>query len=600
GFGTYNQDSLGVKAKHWLYEATSNGPSITGYGPFPAIGNQDVFGLNWSCTSGDDTGCAAGNPADLPDTWERSRVQRLPKGGISFTTTIADFFVRNSSGTTYKVRYAPLAGSYGANLTVTVSVWKCSNSDCSSNSAVAGSPAVVGFKQVTRSDGLPGADFLSWDNGDNRNNPQLGYFTQGTVSDSTIDANHTCDGWDPNNDTNSDKANSYDLRFPTDSSDSRGASFTVGDVIPLDWKSGKDHKTDILSRLAPNYPSAPPDFRIATYLKDSRLAGESFLHLKDDRPNALDAKRPLFANGSTPIGASMAAFRTWYNGCTGTGDCAGTGRWVATASNPNASIGDTSFRCRQKYLLILTDGDETCGGDPCAMATRLRSEGVTIFVVAFGVENSSGNKLNCMGDADHIFYPQDEDELVSDLQKAIGSISEDPRAFASAAVPSVQAEVADRIFLSSFRPIGDRDPVTDEPAAVWDGHLDAYLKPLPLKNGKPDRSRVCPAVGGSQPRTSCFLWDAGDVLVTQAPTKSALSAASSLDQTTLRLGLNTDQRRVFYPKANTGSGIPSTLRLLVPPTGNIKTDPDWSDLWTGLKVLPAFPTFPAVLTDPQY
>lgn len=591
GFGTYNQDSLSVRAKHWLYQATSNGPSITGWGAYPAIGDREVFGQSWACDTGDNDnniGCYADSPADLPDAWERSRVQRLPKGGRTFTFTIPDFFVRNAAGTRHIVRYAPLAGAYGGNITVTVTIWRCTNSSCSSTASP--TSAVVSFQMVTRSDGLPDSDFLPWDNGTDRTNPQQGYFPQGTASDSSIDSDGTCLGWDPNSDTSgdpSDTANiSYNLRFPTDATDPRNSSFDIGDVIPLDWKT--DHKEDILRRLAPNYPSATPDFRIAAYLNDDRLAGQTYLRLQDED------ERPLFANGSTPILNSIRNFRTWYNGCTGTGNCAGTGGWVATASNPNPAIGDTSFNCRRKYLLVLTDGDETCTSGTFStvcnsaktLISRLESEGVTTFVVAFGVENTSGNVLTCMedavpGESDHVFFPQDQAELIQSLEEAIGSISEDPRAFASAAVPSVQAEVADRIYLSSFRPIGaDEDDPLVTPWA-WDGHIDAYLKPLPLENGRPDKDRICPPVGDPE-RSSCFLWDAGAVLKTQAPDRGTLTAP--LTEAKLRLGLNTDQRRVFYPNANAGSGIPSTLRLLSPPAGSPQTDPLWSDLWTGFKL----------------
>jgi hypothetical protein len=601
GFATYNQDSLGVEVKHWLYEAASAGPTIAGWGPYPAVGDQDVFGQTWGCDTGDGTndeiGCYSDSPADLTDSWERARVQRLSKGGRTFTVTLPDFFVRHS-GTTWRVRYAPASGAYGSDLTMTVSVWRCNNSSCSSTTPASGSPATVTFRPVRRSDGLTGSDFLSWDNGENRTAPNLGYFPQGTVSDSS--AGNTCAGWDPNTppeNSGSDPANNYNLRFPTDTSDPRNSSFDVGDVVPLDWRT--DHKADILRRLAPNYPLTgtppagfEPDFRIATYFSDNRSGGDSFLRLEDT------ARRPLLANGSTPIISSIRNFRTWYNGCAPTGNCAGNGGWVATAANPDPAIGDAAFRCRQKYLLILTDGDETCiTSQACSTASslvaRLRSEGVTTFVVAFGVQNTSGNVLSCMGDADHVFFPQNKDELVEALQKAIGSISEDPRAFASAAVPSVQAEVADRIYLSSFRPIGDdaTDPLVTP--WIWDGHLDAYLKPLPLKDGRPDRTRICPPVGGTQPRTSCFLWDAGEVLVSQSPDRVALNAAPTLDEATLKLGINLDQRRVFYTKANTGSGTPSTLRLLAPPVGDPKTDPLWSDLWTGFKL-------PAPVTDPDF
>lgn len=561
GFATYNQDALEVRAKHWLYEATSAGVNIPGWGAFPAIGSREVFGLTWSCDTGNndhEIGCTAGKPADLSDLWEITRMQRLPKGGVSYSSNV-DFYFRHSN-TTYRVRYSPSSGSYGSNLTVNVNVLRCTNGSCSSTTSQ-GSTNVT-FKPVS--------DFLSWDNAGtanpDRSNPNLSYYTS-TASDST--AGGTCNGWDPNTDTTTDRSNGYSLRFPT-TTDARGSAFAFGDVIPLDWRSGADHREDIMRRLAPNYGSgSPPDFRIATYLADQRFLAEDFLRLKNE------ARRPLFANGSTPLGASLSAFRTWYNGCTGTGTCAGNNGWVRTASDP--ATGDASFRCRNKYVLILTDGDETCDGDPCAIANKLRQEGVTVFVVAFGVTKDQGNasnKLNCMADDTHTFYPQDKDELVRDLQTALGQISEDPRAFASAAVPSVQAEVADRIYLSSFRPINDTGTF------FWDGHIDAYLKPLPLKDGKPDRDLECPAEGGGEARSSCFLWDAGAVLVGQAPTRSTVDASSPLNAGALRLGLNANERRVFYAKAQTEVGVHRTLRLFAPPA----SDPDWLDLAAGLKL----------------
>ncbi len=576
GFATYNQDSLTVPAKHWLYQATSNGPTIPSWGAFPASGSQDVFGLDWGCDTGNndnEIGCTFAKPADLSDSWEFARAQRLPKGGQPFAAAnVIEFFVRHPTGSpstnvTYRVRYTPVLGTYGSNLSVSVAIWKCLKTGCSpaditSATPVTGSPQTVTYTSL--------GDFLSWDNAGNntqRTNPELTYFSA-NANDSA--AAGTCNGWDPNNDPTKDPPGGlggYNLRFTTTSTDSRGSLFYVGDVIPLDWKT--DHKTDILTRLSPTYPAAP-DYRIATFLNNNRSGSDTFLRLKNE------AKRPLFASGSTPIGNSFEYFKEWYTD------------WAAVAGNKEAAEHDDGFSCRSKYLLILTDGDETCDttkgpnnqiNNPCTVAQQLRDLGVTVFVVAFGVTATPGNKLSCIADPQHTFYPQDKDELVADLKKAVGLIKEDPRAFASAAVPSVQAEVEDRIYLSTFRPLNSLSDGSG--AFTWDGHLDAYLKPLPTKNGKPDSTKACPA---TSPRSSCHLWDAGTVLKGQAPTQSALTAASTLDESTLKLGLNADQRRLFYAKAQSGDKVPGTLRLFVPPAGDIKTDADWKDLWRGFKL----------------
>ncbi|MFL6262708.1 MAG: pilus assembly protein [Thermoanaerobaculia bacterium] len=562
GFGTYNQDALSAAQKHWLYQATGNGVLLSGTTFYPAAGAREVFGNLWTCDTGNndnEIGCYSTKPADLTDTWAATRVQRLPKGGLTFSTS-QTFYIK-SSANVYKVTYQPNGGSYGGTISVKVTIVRCTNSSCSTTAA-------VGTSTVSYT---PVSDFVSWDNAStsnpDRTNPQLSYFTSVAV-DTAV--SNTCSGWDPNTDTTSDKnSGGYSLRWPTDSSDPRGGGgaagpFSIGDVIPLDWKT--DHKVDILKRLSPNYvdSSTVPDFRVATYLKDSASGSEAFLRLKDEN------KRPIFATGSTPLGASVQKFRTWYSGCSAD-TCGSLGGWVKVASSQ-----DTSFECRQKFLLIVTDGDETCGGDPCKYTKLLKDQyGVITYVVAFGVTATPGNTLSCMADADHLFYPQTKDELVDDLKSVLGKINEQSSTFASAAVPSVQADVADHIYLSSFTPLNSE--------SFWDGHLDAYLKPLPLKDGKPDRTAVCSAVGGGT-RSSCWLWDAGAEMLTQAPSPADL--ATTIDTTTLRLGPSESQRRVFYTKAVASGTVPSTLRLFTPPTGDPKTNPtpNWTDFLNGLKI----------------
>ena len=80
-------------------------------------------------------------------------------------------------------------------------------------------------------------------------------------------------------------------------------------------------------------------------------------------------------------------------------------------------------------------------------------------------------------------------------------IKEQSVAFASAAVPTVQANIADKIYLSSFTPLNN--------ASVWPGRLDAFLKPLPIDpdTGFPDRSTFCDQ---GTVDAECFAFDAGD------------------------------------------------------------------------------------------
>lgn len=99
GFGTFNQDALNARAKHWVYQAGSGGPTITGWGAFPPSGSRDVLGRLWTCDEGtgdDEVGCVPNHPADLSDAWELSRVRFLAKGGQAFNQAVT-FYVRTAT-----------------------------------------------------------------------------------------------------------------------------------------------------------------------------------------------------------------------------------------------------------------------------------------------------------------------------------------------------------------------------------------------------------------------------------------------------------------------------------------------------------------------
>jgi hypothetical protein len=564
GFATFNQDGLHLRAKHWLYRAESGSPSIPGFGTFPVLGSDHVFGLQWACDTGggdNNIGCYGDQPADLDDAWEHDRIRRLPKGGIDFNQT-RTFYVRHpdASGNTrrYRVTFTRVSGSLGDDtIVVQVDPDRCTDATCST---VDQEPplANVTFRKIS--------DFDAWDFGASRVAQQGGYFSQGEASDSP--ASDTCNGWDPNTDSNPDDLhNNYSIRWPTvQAADPALRPFlNRGDVLPLDWAG--DNKQAILERLAPNVVlgEATPDFRVARYFQNTPSNGHLLL--------ANAAARPLVAFGSTPLGASVQAFRTWYTGCA-SGNCPNLTGW-----RDLASARDPDWGCRRKFLLVLTDGDETCGGETAACnstASLLSQEGVGTYVVAFGVPSATGNTLTCMavnGGTDAPIFPQNKQQLIAALSTIFDEIAEQARSFASAAVPSVQAEVSDKIYLTSFTPLND--------AAVWPGRVDAFLKPLPTDEvtGLPDRSVTC----STTVRSRCHAWDAGEALLAQAPTQAEVDAG------TFKLGNDPLERRVFYGQgraavdpADSVDAVPRRKRLfLLPEDSEVRI---WEDLWTGLGV----------------
>lgn len=413
-------------------------------------------------------------------------------------------------------------------------------------------------------------EFAKWDIGADRGPRQPGFFDQSASADGT--ASNTCAGWDGNEDDGADPypdSGGYRLRWPTDPNppplrfDTNGdgvkdlEDFLFGDLIPLDWED--DHKAEILQRLAPNTvgnPAATPDFGVASYFRDQRAAGEDFLRLENE------SRRPIVADGSTPLGNAIKDFRTWYSGCP-QGNCPNDTGWSDVAA-----FFDRDFNCRKKFLMVLTDGDNTCNGpSACSGTASLRAQtGIKTFVVAFGVQGG-GNTLTCMaanGGTGEPVYPQNKQELVDALLELFTDIKVESRAFASASVPTVQNETSDKIFLSSFTPLPEK--------SVWPGRLNAFRKPLPLTvDDLPDFDRDCKRLGL---QSACHLWDAAYVLsTTQAPSDAELAADD------YRLGPDADERRILYSRENLTGKAPTNLRLFVPP------DPDTAeetDLWEGL------------------
>ena len=568
GFMSYNQDNLHVDNKHWLYQvdAGQGVAALAGGGTWPVIGSQEVFGATFACTSGgSNIGCASGSPADTTDAWEATRVRRYAKLGTNRTTQIS-YYIRSGGQVYYVESDDPGAAQpYDSQISVRTRVFRCTGSPAdnpSNNCNAAGEMVSIFNADVLYS--LVG-DFVMWDYQVLRNPPQSGYNQQVHSF-----ADNTCEGWEPNDDTDlqndgqdddyPDLPGGYNLKRTTAGMtyDPPGTAndwrFTIGDVLPIDWVADPSfNRAEILRRLAPRLnagdPATDPEaFGVATYLNDFQSAGDSFLRLKN-------AQRPLIPNGATPLGYSLKSFREWYRGCEN-GNCP-----QATGWDDIASVQDPNWECRKKYLIVITDGDDTCPGrDPCSLTASMKAlDDIYTYVVAFGVENTPQNRLNCMaangGTGDPI-YPQNKAELVAALRALFGEIQEAAAAFASAAVPSVQANVADKIYLSSFIPLNQE--------AVWPGRLDAFLKPLPLnEENLPDRTRVCGADGLSE----CFLWDAADGqpawdgeagyapqgLLLQAPTEAEVTLG---DNATLKIGTGDTDRRVFFglPNDSTAAG----------------------------------------------
>ncbi|HKV11174.1 MAG TPA: PilC/PilY family type IV pilus protein [Thermoanaerobaculia bacterium] len=595
GFAAMNQDKAGVVNKHWLYYYTGSAPGgwPIAYptpdpdGPVQAGANGTViddvegdlltFGPHF-----DSTGVAGTCAAPLALSTQREKINRYSKLGAAGNGPTVTWI--SSGGKTYRLTVSrpgnkpdtsvnKKLGEDGMNVRFVLE-------EIRTTTCAAASPTVlqtyvanldltlwtdflavdenVGSTTAPTTSKTGGVDSVGgfWDYKDIRDiatcgsgHPFSGKGWEGNYDGASSGFPGSFSGIDPNEDPYCNPADStkcYNLKETTQYS-ALGRPLDKGDVIPLHWS--EDNKEAFLNRLAPNQSSGTPDFRIASYFKDSPDSGIGAL-----QPTS-GGQVPLFASGPSPLSKMVIDFRCWY---LGDGN-----KCNETAYNPGweaiAKTRDSAWGCRRPYLIVLSDGGDSCPGEnPCADTANLNSKGgIRTWVIAYGADCAkAGNPLKCMAQngKGELLCPQNSSDLKAELLKILGLIREEARAFASAAVPSVQAIVDDKVFLTNFTPLNSKP--------VWDGHVHSFLKPLPLRatDGKPDTTHPN------------HVWDAGEVM--------KLNQVNATDP----LGANANQRRVYYSR-ETASGMLSESRRSFDPTAK-GTDPNdvRYDLWRGLEI----------------
>jgi hypothetical protein len=625
GLASFNQDRLQVQSKHWLYRADAAGD----LGPFDypsAAGEVWTFGRHV-----DPTGAAGTCTAPLSLSAARLQLNRFARLGLAGLETTTLWV--SDGGEDYRLQISLAPGSPGGlgspEILVRVearTVIKCSPPEV----AVQPEVAEVRFRLETdflmvESNGVPSAA-----DGDNCTSnetmksvwPYTDVLAQNTCG-SGSSAPFTGRGWEGNTDSGDrppwppsppDSAPPaqphddldeccvatgapgvclanpgpadvcYNLRSPTDGLHPDFDELDKGDMIPLHWEV--DYKDEFLRRLNPLHPSYPPralwdgepangeasqdDFRpffsTASYFQDQPDAVTGLLQLKSEQ------QRPLVAFGNSPLGRAINDFRCWYLGDDG-GKCKGPSfdpGWEAVFRD-----NDLEYGCRVPYLIIISDGEDNSKGEnPSADTANLFSKsGVRTF--AFTFNSTSQLHSIVQNGKGELILVDDGDDLARKLREIIGFIEEESRTFASAAVPSVQAAVEDKIYLTEFTPL--------DQAGAWDGHVHSFLKPLPLDplSGRPDTT------------DENHLWDAASVMLQQSPAPVA-GDTSAVD---LQVGDGLDQRRVYYAGEPDRQAIPAeswveNRRLFTrstDPGENGLTEPaataEEADLWDGLGLL---------------
>lgn len=564
-------------------------------------------------------GCTDDEPVDVQDLWEMERLQRIPKlGATSRAQTWV--YVRDTDGRVYRIDYE--YGGSGSTLgddriKVNLEIHRCRPwQNCRSHRDTLVENMSVYYDKVAEyaeGTGRVGRDPMK----------SNGFFDFASAPQ----GNNTCDGLEPNDDwwylapgisvsnLQDDAWWDYAFKWPWEP-DSRGDEdvvgnalservtfFDRGDFIPLDWAN--NNRRRIQRHLAPNAwemdadgeivsvnegvtdPAARivPELRSSVYFQD---VYDEYGNLDRRRLKLEDeTERPIVPYGQTPLYDSMLAFKQWY---AGDASCDTNSLTEPCGWLNYAQILDTSWLCRAKYVLFLTDGEETCQNETtkvCQVTDTLqRNFQVNTFVVGFGLPDA-GDALACMADTGGTgepFLPRNKEELVDALESIVLEVQAESRSFASASIPAVQNTAADKIYLSSFTPIRG--------LSIWPGRLDAFRQPLPLTDdNRPDLDRVCgePDDNGDPLQSECYLWDVAERLLQQAPTLSDVEVSPSNPDPDYHIGgddtvineagddIVVQNRRVFYGQANELGDRPGPLRLFYPPDSDTYPD-DYLDM----------------------
>lgn len=128
--------------------------------------------------------------------------------------------------------------------------------------------------------------------------------------------------------------------------------------------------------------------------------------------NSLTVNEPEHAGAGTPLAATLANARKYF---------------TSYIKQDPFSLGG----CRKNYIILLTDGTETAGGNPAYEAAALQNlivkgerRPIKVYVVGFGMNQVSKVKLNkiaAAGGSGSAFFADDVDELVEILAHDITS-----------------------------------------------------------------------------------------------------------------------------------------------------------------------------------
>ena len=115
---------------------------------------------------------------------------------------------------------------------------------------------------------------------------------------------------------------------------------------------------------------------------------------------------PFFGMGNTPLGDTLSTAKAYFED-------------IIITRDQNYAVD----HCRENYIIMLTDGLETCGGDAASVAATLYNDlGIKVYVIAFITNPYQANQIAAAGGTEEAFSAENKDELVEALKDIFAEI----------------------------------------------------------------------------------------------------------------------------------------------------------------------------------
>lgn len=241
-------------------------------------------------------------------------------------------------------------------------------------------------------------------------------------------------------------------------------------------------------------------------------------------PATLIKRNTFMGVGNTPLADTLTMAKNYFSG-------------TITPRDETYNVAS----CRDNYIILLTDGFETCGGTPESVAQDIYDNyDIKVYVIVFCSDPSQGDAIAAAGGTTAAFTASDKDELIEALQAIFSEIKASVALSAPVAITS-SAQAGDYIegnvtLLPFFdfpgfagrlqaralfrNAVVEVDPQTG--AIVVDGEGNPNIlednltdeRILELVNDPDDPIGKDPSreIVGLQHDPPQFLWDAGDLV----------------------------------------------------------------------------------------